>query len=360
MSLHVEGVGDVLIRWMPASDEDFRDKSEGARGGYQPIAIVHHRGVVDSLAGLDRTFAASDADPATVGSPGRPVSSNFGIGDIAPNVIAISQYVDLSDTAYCNGDCQAGPNAYPGQPSNWDTWYGHYGHNERTVSIEHDDNGGSSDAAVKGIVTEAILKTSIALDRLLLSGDIAAIRAAGIRIRDQATADALKAIKPSTKTLIDHHDIAGKLKPSCWKPWSADHVGFPRTRYVTEVAAPAPTPTPPAEEDMPALSSYIPGQIATVKAGMNIRTAPKLAASVIRVTSAPEAWLVTGFTKGDVDGDCGSDQWLTRWSGGRWEYTSSCNLAAGPADLTPFAQKDLDTARSKGIADAATAAGNTK
>jgi hypothetical protein len=40
---------------------------------------------------------------------------------------------------------------------------------------------------------------------------------------------------------------------------------------------------------------------------------------------------VTGWTKGDVDPDGGSDQWLVRWSGGRWEYTAKSNVTAGPA-----------------------------
>lgn len=356
MSLQVPGVGLVTIRWLPASDEDFKDMNEGGRSGFSPIAIVHHRGVVNSLGGLDRTFAAGDADPATVGSPGRAVSAHFGIGDIAPNVIGISQYVRLQETAYCNGDCQQ--TQYPGQPSNWDNWYGHKGHNERTISIEHDDNGGSSDPAVKGIVTEAIIKTSIELDRLLLSGNLAAITAAGIKC-DQATATALGKIVPSTKTLISHNDIAGKLKPYCWRPWQADKIGFPRSRYIAALTAPA----PPQEDDVPVLSSYLPGQVATIKAGMNVRTGPKLTAPVIRVTTAVEAWTVTGWVKGDLDGDCGSDQWLTRWAGGRWEYTSKCNVASGPAvpaDATPYSKADVDAARAKGIADAATAAGAVK
>lgn len=241
MSIDVPGVGLVPIIWMPASDEDFKSASEGGRSGYQPIAIVHHR-VVGSLNSADITFAANDADPATVGAPGRSVSSNFAIGYDSDGKLAIHQYVNVSDTPYTNGDCRA--NTYPAQPSRWDGWYGHKAHNERTVTIEHDDQGGSPDPTKKGIVREPIIKTSIALDRLMLSGDIAAIRAAGIKIRDTATATALGKIVPGPKTLIDHNDIAGANKPYCWRPWRADKTGFPRTRYVTELSAPDPAPVP--------------------------------------------------------------------------------------------------------------------
>lgn len=343
MSLFVPGVGNVNIRWMPASDEDFKDKSEGARSGYQPIAIVHHRGVVNTIGGLNSTFAHGDTDPATVGSPGRPVSSNFGVGDSGMDGMpVIVQYVDVSDTAYGNGDCQQ--THYPGDPSNWDKWYGHKGHNERTVSIEHDDNGGASDPSIKGIVTEAIVKTSIALDRLLLSGDIAAMRAAGIHIRDQATADALGKIVPGPKTLIDHHDIAGRLKPSCWKPWSGDKIGFPRTRYINELTTPI--PAPPKEDDMPALSAYLPGQTVTVKTGMRVRTGPKLTAATARITASAETWTIIGLVTGDLDTDCNGTDWVVRWnpSSKTYEYTSKCNLSAGPADLTPYSKAQVDAA----------------
>lgn len=254
MTLPVPGVGDVPIVWMPASDEDYKDQSEGGRSGYQPIAIVHHR-IVGSLNSADLTFAANDANPLTVGAPGRAVSAHFGIGYDTDGKLAIHQYVNLSNTAYTNGDCRA--NTHPAQPSRWDGWYGHKAHNERTVTIEHDDQGGSSDPAKKGIVREAIIKTSIALDRLMLTGDIAAMRAAGIHILDAATAIALGKIVPGPKTLIDHNDIGGANKPYCWRPWQADKTGFPRSRYVTELTAavpplPDPDPTPYSQADLDA------------------------------------------------------------------------------------------------------------
>lgn len=242
MTVHVPDVGDIPVVWMPASDEDYKDQSEGGRSGFQPIAIVHHR-IVGGLNSADITFAANDADPLTVGSPGRSVSANFAVGYDTDGKLYVHQYVDLSDTPYTNGDCSQ--TAYGAAfPSRWDNWYGHKGHNERTVTIEHDDQGGSADTTKKGIVREPIIKLSIALDRLMLTGDIAAIRAAGIRIRDQATATALGKIVAGPRTLLDHNDIAGKAKPYCWRPWQADQIGFPRSRYVAELTATTPTPDP--------------------------------------------------------------------------------------------------------------------
>jgi hypothetical protein len=110
---------------------------------------------------------------------------------------------------------------------------------------------------------------------------------------------------------------------------------------------PAVTPGGP----MPAITSYIPGQLATVKASRNVRTAPSLTAPVIRVTAATEAWVVTGWVKGSIDPECASDDWITRWAGGQWEYTTKCNLAAGPApapDTSPYTKADLDAAKAEG------------
>ena len=82
---------------------------------------------------------------------------------------------------------------------------------------------------------------------------------------------------------------------------------------------------------MPNLSTYIPGQIATVKPTANVRSDAKLTASIYRVVSTPETWTVTGWVTGDVDPDGGSNQWLTQWANSRWEYTAKSNVTAGPA-----------------------------
>lgn len=343
MSINVAGVGSVPIVWKPSPDH------YNGRNGQTIVAIVHHRAVSSKLSSMDATLISST----------RQVSANFGIGHVSGKV-EIHQYVDLSDGAWCNGDCQQ--DAYPSLPSNFDKWWGHHDHNARTVSIEHEDNGGDTTLGIKGIVDEDVLLASMALDKLMLSGNLAAMRAAGIHIRDAATATQLGKIIPGPRTLIDHHDIAGKLKPYCWKPWKYDTVGFPRTRYIAATIA---LPDTSTEDDMPALISYQPGYTCTVKSGMRVRSAPTLSAPTLRVTSGTEAWTIAGSVKGDLDTDCNGDTWVTRWNAGKWEYTSGCNLVAPPAppvvvDTTPFSQDDLNAARAKGIADAAAAAAGVK
>jgi hypothetical protein len=115
-------------------------------------------------------------------------------------------------------------------------------------------------------VPEAVLVASIALDALLLRGDLVELRAAGIRFRtgtEAAITRELRAIPIDRHHLIDHHYIGGRLKPSCWQPWADDAVGFPQARYLAALA-----PTPPDREET--VNSYpvptIPS-IATVPAG---------------------------------------------------------------------------------------------
>ena len=86
----------------------------------------------------------------------------------------------------------------------------------------------------------------------------------------------------------------------------------------------------PTGDTMPTLTTYLPGYVATVKKTANVRVAPALKATILRVVSTPESWIVTGWVKGDVDPDGGSDQWLTRWSAGQWEYTAKSNVTTGP------------------------------
>lgn len=82
--------------------------------------------------------------------------------------------------------------------------------------------------------------------------------------------------------------------------------------------------------DMPTPTSYIPGHVATIKPTANVRVAPLLTAAVLRAVTTTERWVVTCWVKGDVDPDGGSDQWLSRWANGRWEYTAKSNASAGP------------------------------
>jgi hypothetical protein len=204
------------ILWVPASSQDFLR----GRSGVKPIAIVHHR-MVGALSGTDSTFQSS---------ANRAVSTHFGIG-YESGRLEIHQYVDLTDTAFGNGNYDSS--------GSWDNWgYPTSLINGRTVSIEHQDNAQlpSTDPR-RGIVPEEVIRASIWLDRLLLTGDLAKIREAGIRCRYSGTAAALGAIAPGPRTLITHNDIAGKLKPYCWLPWAKDTVGFPRSRYVSELTS---------------------------------------------------------------------------------------------------------------------------
>lgn len=87
-------------------------------------------------------------------------------------------------------------------------------------------------------------------------------------------------------------------------------------------------PKPQPEADVPQMTIYIPGHVATIKPTANVRTAPELDAPIIRVVDeTPDTWTVTGWVKGDVDN--GSDQWITRWqtTGKRWEYTAKSNVS---------------------------------
>jgi len=117
----------------------------------------------------------------------------------------------------------------------------------------------------------------------------------------------------------------------------------------------APPPPPPTTgEDMPALTSYTPGTVATVKATANIRNAPKLVKeSILRGLTAPESWKIIGTVKGDVDPDGGSDQWYIRWNAGRFEYTAKSNVTAL---VDPLVAAQADVVKAKAEANAASTA----
>lgn len=147
-----------------------------------------------------------------------------------------------------------------------------------------------------------------------------------------------------------------------WGPGNGDlshrthtHISFYRDSVARDKVslfapyfAPAIPDTSTDEAPMPALSTYIPGQVATIKATSNIRTEPKIASgNLIRSLATKETWVVTGWVKGGVDPESGSDLWLCRWNAGKWEYTAKVNASSGPsapADTTPFDQSDIDAA----------------
>jgi hypothetical protein len=180
------------------------------------IALVHHR-MVGTLSSTDSAFTSND---------GREASTNFGVGIIGGEV-EIHQYVRLGDQAWGNGNWD---------PSGeWNDRYPTSYVNSRTISIEHHDNGGRDRGNGKGVVPERVIEASLWLDAMLLRGDLAEMWAAGIRFRDgeeHGIARELRAIPVDRNHIFDHHYIAGRLKPYCWRPWADDPVGFPRDRYL--------------------------------------------------------------------------------------------------------------------------------
>lgn len=85
---------------------------------------------------------------------------------------------------------------------------------------------------------------------------------------------------------------------------------------------------PTTEDPMEALTRYVPGYKAAVKATANVRSGPKFAATRLRaVGSAGETWTVIGTVKGDAED--GVDQWVVRWGNGRFEYTHMTNVPKG-------------------------------
>jgi hypothetical protein len=202
------------------------------------IALVHHR-MVGSLRSTDSAFTSPD---------GRQASTNFGVGYGCgktghPTTAHVHQYVRLGDQAWGNGNNRDDDGDLV--TSAWNSRYPTTLVNSRTISIEHHDNGGRDRGKGKGVVPEPVIEASIDLDRLLLRGDLAEMRAAGIRFRDAhaaAIGRELRAMPLDRHHLIDHHYIAGRLKPYCWRPWADDPVGFPQARYLAALA-PAPEET---------------------------------------------------------------------------------------------------------------------
>ena len=220
------------------------------------IAVVHHR-MVGTLRSTDATFTKGK----------RVASTHFGVGLCSKhggtNVVCIHQYVLLGNQAWGNGN-----NKYPERhakaghlvPSAWNKRYPTTLVNSRTISIEHHDNGMKGHPQ-RGVVPEAVILGSLWLDGLLLSGDVAAMQAAGIRFRAGAETKIgreLKAIQPGPSTIIDHHFVAGPLKPSCWRPWKKDKVGFPQARYLAALGGTPVVGAPPAAPGPGATPTLIP------------------------------------------------------------------------------------------------------
>lgn len=238
------------ITQKPAHADNFAP----GRNGKLPGWIVCHR-MVGYLTGTDRHFAKA----------GVQTSTHFGIGRrYAGGPVEISQYVALDDRAYGNGN---NVDRYGREVrSDWNRLGFPSRPNEHTISIEHEDGALSVDANGKrGVVDDAVIDASIWLIGLLLTGDPVKVRAAGIRYRDADIVRALGTIDPVATRIIDHHFIAGPLKPYCWQPWYDDK-GFPQARYLAALQE--------DEPDMPGLDLRPIGQlvagVADVPAGTEV------------------------------------------------------------------------------------------
>lgn len=315
------------------------------------IAIVNHR-MVGTLKSTDATF--------TTGT--RVASTNFGVGYGCGRVghpagAHVHQYVRLGDQAWGNGNNKRSDGSLV--PSKWNARYPVNLINSRTISIEHHDNGGSTGTDFQGIVPPEVQAVSIELQRLLIWTDLATKKAAGIQFRagtEEAIARELRALRTliDVNHIIDHNYIADGLKPSCWKPWADDKVGFPQAKYIEGIRASAPVPpvTPPAEE---IVKSYpVPTQptVASVRTGAwlylnsnfvadpgNIQVSPgrdlpylgNPSAGVRIVEYVDSAGKHSGKSYFVKDADI-----------------TAYKVVAPPADNTPFSQADLDAAKKAG------------
>lgn len=232
MSLLVNGRA-VPVIWSPSDLHGGDSDGHVGRGRQIIRALVYHRIVGTLETTVNQTFYPTTDDLMTKGE--RRVSSQFSLGHWGSTGLRVVQHVALENTAYCNGQTERDRAV-----CTWGTWIraGRPDPNEMTVSFEHEDNAAAGDY----IVQEDVIQLSIALSRLLLSGDPAAIRAAGIRCSDAAAAQ-LGRIVPSRETLVPHRTIAPVTKPYCWMPYRLDK-GFPQARYIAALTAPKPTEEP--------------------------------------------------------------------------------------------------------------------
>lgn len=265
------------ITWLASPFQNARDSR------YPIWAEVKHR-IVGTLPSARAAFGVA---PGT----SRNASTHFGIGYVNGK-LTVDQYVDLSDMAWGNGDVR--------DPS-WSRIIPGVNPNLYTVSTEHEDGG----SANRGRVSEAVWQASMELSKLLRSGDVAKIRAAGIRVRDPRHVAQLAAMPIDTGSYIDHHQIAGPNKPYCFRRW-LDDPGFVegspsrRDRLFAHLR----------EDDMTfdwvANIKHLPGGplFITFRAGTSFRVKPDLTAeSKPRVFDRTYTRLVIGTVEGvDVAG----------------------------------------------------------
>lgn len=295
------------------------------RDGQPVLAFVRHR-IVGSLTAADGVFVSTNP---------KPVSTHLAIGHVN-GVLKIHQYVDLSDAAWGNGTIDrptakvvlARPGVNP---------------NSYSVSIEHEDGG----SAGMGVVQPDTWAVSIQLGLLLASGNLSAIRAAGIHIRDSATATQLFNVPKTLDGYLDHHQITyGKVY--CWRRWLNDPgfvEGSPsrRDQLLTALTTGV-MPDTSTGDDMPTFIAFTPGTI-VVGTGSWVHTKPDVL-EASRWTQYQADVTIPSFA-GYVRGEMveAVDQWAAFWvqDSGKWAYTHKSNvLSVKP--LTAVADSSAFTA----------------
>lgn len=333
---------------------------QNARDARFPLrAIVNHR-IVGTLPSARRAFGL------VVGDPGRSASSHFGIGFV-DGVLKLDQYVPLDRMAWTNGDVR--------DPT-WAFYQAGVNPNLTTVTIEHEDGGYTG-----GVVAEPVWQASMELQRLLVSGDGAAIRAAGIRGATDAIVAQMAAITRDTRGFIDHHQIAGPNKPYCWRRWLSDPgfvEGGPsrRDRLITHVQGEGDMATPmhyqPVEWNVPNGTPFWTGGPGTGEKKFFV--GDQVLDSAIR--SNDGLWIVMRI---GVPGTNSEAVWVRRADisptvpGGDLSYKAAvlkvieqgaaalASEAPAPVGITEEqAKKREAAARAGGVKDAATAAAATK
>jgi hypothetical protein len=313
------------IIWKPTHKFGYPYKGDTGRGSLGVLAIVYHR-IVGSLASADGVFSDTNTT--------RLASSTFSIGHINGR-LEIHQYVDMSDAQWCNGGVDS-PTAkvvlaHPGVNPNI-----------YTVSIEHEDGATAGD----GIVQPDTWAASIALTKLFLSGDLAAIRAAGIHIREPATAVQLRNVPRNANGLIDHHSISGPLKPYCWRRWLSDRGFYDGTpsRQAELIAALATIPdtAAPTEDSLTIVTLDKTGfpRVATFAGGTVVGYAPdgSTARATLAAGSTATCGGVASITQDPLKAPNGSGFRLITDGplAGRYVLRGTCTLGAATttADCT--------------------------
>jgi hypothetical protein len=310
---------------------------QNARDTRYPLrAVVSHR-IVGTLPSARRAFGI------VVGDPGRSASSHFGIGFVN-GVLAVDQYVPLDRMAWTNGDVR--------DPT-WPLYQPGVNPNLTTVTIEHEDGGYPGLGVLQGPVWQA----SMELQRLLVSGDGPAIRAAGIRGATDAMVAQMARISKDTTGFIDHHQIAGPNKPYCLRRW-LDDPGFVegspsrRDRLLASLGA-------PSEDDMKLLPSHQALMQGRLREETGIARLPLFDAELLVTRPAGTQLAINHVMPGQgpytIDGVVGNE-WLAVEIGDEIGYVEAPYVvdrfitAAGqkvvpPSAPTGFTQRQLDEAK---------------